>query len=69
MNLDNFQGDELTVEVYNELGAVIYHDAILDNNAEGYLQKEINLDGVPAGLYVVKVISENRTATKKIMVQ
>ena len=69
LNLDNFQGDELTIEVCNELGAIIYSDAVLDNNAEGYLQKEINLDGVPAGLYFVKVTSENRTATKKIIIQ
>jgi len=66
--LDNFTGDQIGVEIYNELGELVYIDNITDNNAEGYWQKQISLDGVPPGIYFVKVVSDNVIHTERIVI-
>jgi hypothetical protein len=69
IGLDNFTGDQLQVEIYNELGAIVYSEIIPDNNPEGYLEKQISLERVPDGIYLVKVVSDDVIHTERVIIQ
>jgi hypothetical protein len=65
--LDNFTGDNLSVNVYNELGALVFSDQQIENNPEGYLQQQIDLTALQSGIYFVTITSENHTHTERII--
>ncbi|WP_027419957.1 T9SS type A sorting domain-containing protein [Crocinitomix catalasitica] len=69
INLDNFKGENIQLEVHNRLGAIVHREVIGANNPDGYLQREIDLTDVADGMYFVKIISENNTATRPIIKQ
>lgn len=69
INLDNVTGNVVTVSIYNELGEVIYHYEITDNNPEGYQQIEADLQEFTNGIYLVKIVSDNVTHTEKLILQ
>ena len=50
------------VNIYNMQGLLILHSEI--NNA---MQKQINIQDIPSGVYIVKVIVENSIATAKLI--
>jgi hypothetical protein len=66
--LDNFTGDEISVEVINEVGAVVYSELISDNNPEGYWEKSISLDHVSDGIYFVRIVSDDVSHTERIII-
>ena len=68
IGLDNFTGDKITLEVYNEMGQVVYNETILDNNPEGYWEKQIFLEGVPDGIYFVKIVSDDVIHTERVVI-
>ena len=68
LTLDNFTGDQIDLEIYNELGEIVYYENIQDNNPEGYLVKQISLEGVKSGIYFVRVVSDNVIHTEKIII-
>lgn len=67
LTIDNFQGDQVSLQVFNEMGALVHSDQITDNNAEGYYQKELNLSHLADGIYLVKVISDRQAVTRRIV--
>ncbi|MBI3135973.1 MAG: T9SS type A sorting domain-containing protein [Bacteroidetes bacterium] len=66
--LDNFTGDEISIQVLNELGEVVYLETIKDNNPEGYWERNLNLDHVNDGIYFVKIVSDDIVHTERIII-
>lgn len=60
VNLNN--ADKAVVEVYNVVGKVVYSTQLANNSAS------INLANQAAGMYFVKVISNNNTLVKQVIV-
>ena len=57
-------GTEMTqVEIFNQLGQVVYSQVVKDNNLN------INSTGFNAGVYFVRITTDEGIATKKIMVK
>lgn len=66
--LDNFTGDQISIQVINEVGAIVYTEMIKDNNPEGYWEKSINLNQITDGIYFVKIVSDDITHTERIVI-
>lgn len=66
--LDHFTGEQIEISIYNELGELVYLESILENNPEGYLEKDISLTNVPPGMYLVKVVSDDAVHTERIII-
>ena len=67
--LNNFIGNTVSIEVYNELGqkvSVISNDS---ENPEGYWKTQLDLSYLERGIYFVKVIADNQIQTKRIVIQ
>lgn len=58
---------DLTINVINTLGATVYTSTIAGN--EGTLKKNIDLSHLTKGIYMVNVVSESGTTTKKLIIQ
>ena len=58
---------EIKINVIDVLGKTVYTETI--KNFNGSMQKEINLEGISKGTYIIKLISNDFTATKKIVVE
>jgi hypothetical protein len=57
-------GVEMTeVEIFNQLGQVVYSEVVKNTNFS------INTLGFNSGIYFVRIITEQGTATEKIMVK
>jgi len=69
LTLDNFIGDNIEIQVYTELGGLAYNEIITDNNSEGYITKELNLNHLNSGIYMIKVMSDEQIITKRIVIQ
>lgn len=69
LTLDRFVGDQITIQVYNELGAVVYEEIISENNPEGYWMKELDLQHLKNGLYMIQVTSDQKSVAKRIIKQ
>lgn len=69
LTLDNFTGNDISIEVYNELGAVVYNEAVTDMGTDGYMERQLDLSDLSEGMYFIKVISDNQSATKRIIIQ
>ncbi|NOQ73005.1 MAG: T9SS type A sorting domain-containing protein [Crocinitomix sp.] len=69
LTLDNFIGDDILLEVYNEVGAIVYTESITDMTADGYMQRQLNLQNLSEGVYMIRVVSDNRAVTKRIVIQ
>ena len=54
---------DIKIQIYNILGDKIYESQIEEN------QRSINLASQPNGIYFVKLISNNATVTKKIIIE
>lgn len=66
--IDNFVGDQILVQVFNELGALVYNDQVAGNN-DLYYQQEIDLSGFAKGIYTLKVVSDDQMDTKRIVLR
>jgi len=54
------------IEIYNEIGVLIYQNTIFTNNSVYESQIQLNVE---AGIYFIKINFENRTVTQKLIVQ
>lgn len=69
LTLDNFLGNNILLEVYNEVGALAYTEAITNMSADGYMQRQLNLSDLAEGIYYIRVVSDNKSVTKRIIIQ
>jgi hypothetical protein len=67
--LDNFTGEEVIIEVYNELGQKMNSFVRQNDNVEGYMKTQLDLSNLVKGVYYLKVQSDNRLQTKSIVIQ
>ena len=67
LTLSNFKGDKIDLQVYNDLGRLVYSETYNDNNAEGMWEKSLDLSHLADGLYIMKVVSDDLTATKRVI--
>ncbi|MCB9225082.1 MAG: LamG-like jellyroll fold domain-containing protein [Crocinitomicaceae bacterium] len=63
--IDNFKGDQLQLEVYNELGAMVYNETVTN---ELYFEGQIDLSKLSKGIYTLRVVSEDQMETKRIVI-
>ena len=68
ITLDNLIGEQLDLEVYSELGNLIYSEMI-SGNQDAYLQHELDLTDLAEGIYFVQVISDGQSVVKRIVIQ
>ena len=68
ITLDNLIGEQLDLEVYSELGNLIYSEMI-SGNQDAYLQHELDLTDLAEGIYFVHVISDGQAVVKRIVIQ
>jgi hypothetical protein len=69
ITLNNFVGNNVSIEVYNELGQKV---TVINNesqNPEGYWKTQLDLSTLEKGIYFVKVIADNQIQTKRIVIQ
>ncbi|WP_070137865.1 T9SS type A sorting domain-containing protein [Crocinitomix algicola] len=69
LTLDNFIGENIALEIYNELGANVYNENIGNMNEVGYLQKNMDLSSLSEGVYILRVISDKKSVTRRIVIQ
>jgi hypothetical protein len=66
LTIDNFIGDRIMVEVFNELGVIVYSNS-LERNTDLFYQEEIDLTSLADGIYTLRVISEDQMETRRIV--
>ncbi len=69
LTLDNFKGDNVAIEVYNELGELVYYEDMSGENPEGFMEKQLDLSALSDGLYILRVVSDEQTESKRIVIQ
>ena len=69
LTLDNFVGDNVQIQVYNELGALVYIEDFSGENAEGFMEKQLDLSSLTDGLYILRVVSDQQVESKRIVIQ
>ena len=67
LDLTNYNDNDVTVVVFNQLGKVVYNKSI-SNNAQGE-QHAIDLSAYSNGIYFLKLTSDKEVTTKKIVIQ
>lgn len=68
LTLDNLAGEELQLQVFNEVGSLVYNET-LTGNEEAYFQHQIDLSSLAEGVYFVNVVSEGQSVVKRIVIQ
>ncbi|MEO1433950.1 MAG: CUB domain-containing protein, partial [Bacteroidota bacterium] len=58
------QSESIRLEIVNVLGQVLHRE---DMTAVNFLQKEMSLDNFAAGIYYVRIISEDKIATRELI--
>lgn len=69
INLDNFIGEKLEIQVYSLSGDLIKTLSYGQQNIDGLYNLDINLEDVANGIYFIKVTTEEQTAVKQLIVQ
>ncbi len=65
ISFDNMQSQSLTIQVYNLNGQLIHEQA----NDLNIGQNEISFSGLNSGMYIVRILSEEGIANKKLIVR
>ena len=68
ISLDNFIGENLQVNVYSVTGKLIKNIPLNQSNIDGYYNIDVNLEGVSKGIYFIKVIADQNTATRQLVI-
>ncbi|MEW6469094.1 MAG: PQQ-dependent sugar dehydrogenase [Bacteroidota bacterium] len=64
--VDEVKGDNVTVEIINQLGQTIYNKVFMQDN--GCIREVIELDkSLPTGLYILDVITQGSKESKRIV--
>ncbi|MEM6723256.1 MAG: T9SS type A sorting domain-containing protein, partial [Bacteroidota bacterium] len=58
------QSETIRLEIVNVLGQILHRE---DMTAVNFLQKEMNLSNFAAGMYYVRIISEDKIATRELI--
>ncbi|MEM6723257.1 MAG: T9SS type A sorting domain-containing protein [Bacteroidota bacterium] len=58
------QSESIQLEIINVLGQVLHREEL---RAVNFLQKEMNLEHFPGGIYYVRILSNGRTATRELI--
>ncbi|MFK8038267.1 MAG: LamG-like jellyroll fold domain-containing protein [Crocinitomicaceae bacterium] len=69
INLDNFIGESVSVQIYSLSGKLIKDLTYGQQNIDGLYTLSIDLENVANGLYFVKVTADEQTAVKQLVVQ
>lgn len=64
-NVNSLDNDNNTIEIYNLQGQKVYNTTLKNN--VGFYNKEIYLDNLSSGIYLLKFISGKKQITKKII--
>lgn len=67
IDINGLHSSTVDIEITNILGEKISSDKEFVSNQS--LQKQLDLSGAPQGIYFIHVTSENKTLTKKILIQ
>lgn len=67
LTLDNFNGESVKIEIYNELGQLVYLEDIGNSAASGFYQHAMDLSYLERGFYIVRIASEDRTVTRRLV--
>jgi len=59
--------DNLNIEMLNMEGKTLMKDEMIIN--DGSLLQKIDLHGIPKGVYILKIVSDNEVTLKKLLVQ
>ncbi|WP_348738805.1 T9SS type A sorting domain-containing protein, partial [Tenacibaculum sp. 190524A02b] len=62
--IEGVNGEDFTVEIFNTLGS-----KMIERNYKGTGKNSINVAGLSSGTYIVKLVSEKQTETKKIIIE
>ncbi len=68
VNLDNFHGEKLIIQVYSSAGEVVKTFDYGQLGIDGLHTFDINLEDISNGLYYIKVIADEKTAVKQLVV-
>lgn len=64
--LDNFPGDAVQIEIYNEMGQLV-HAEQLQGEATGYFEQQLDLTSLESGLYLIRVVSDEQTSSQRLI--
>ena len=67
IQFNNFNSDQINVEMTNVQGQVVYSNQFVDVNASD--NKQIDVSNLNKGMYIVKFTTENEVIAKQIIVQ
>ncbi|CAL2074510.1 BspA family leucine-rich repeat surface protein [Tenacibaculum sp. 190524A02b] len=62
--IEDVNGEDFTVEIFNTLGS-----KVIEDNYKGAGKTSINVAELSSGAYIVKLVSEKQTITKKIIIE
>ncbi|CAL2078467.1 conserved protein of unknown function precursor containing a type A C-terminal secretion signal [Tenacibaculum sp. 190524A02b] len=62
--IEDVNGEDFTVEIFNTLGS-----KVIEDNYKGAVKTSINVAELSSGAYIVKLVSEKQTITKKIIIE
>lgn len=68
INLDNFKGENLEINVYSLTGDLIKNIPFNQSNIDGYYNLDVNLTSLSKGIYFIKVIADENTATRQLII-
>jgi PKD repeat protein len=67
LSLNGLGSGNVTISVYNLVGKLVYQS---DNNSNhGVLAKDIQLNDAASGVYFIKVASDDKVTTKKVVIE
>jgi hypothetical protein len=67
LNLNGLGSGNVNISVYNLVGKLVYQS---DNNSNnGALVKDIQLNDAASGVYFIKVASDDKVTTKKVVIE
>jgi PKD repeat protein len=67
LNMNGMGSGPVNISVYNLVGKLVYQSE--NNSSNGALVKDIQLNDVSSGVYFIKVASDDRVTTKKVVIE